>query len=87
MEHQINNEESLYKCFFKDALTKAECESYELNKNANSFRTTDKKPGIWAKSKCTSNEECPFYKNNQIIQLIFSDLNILDFLIHTIYDF
>jgi hypothetical protein len=65
MEHQLNKDESLYKCYFKNAITKAECESYELIKDTNSFRTSDKKPGLWAKSQCTSNEECPFYKNNQ----------------------
>jgi len=65
MEHQTNNEENLYKCFYKDAVNKNECESYELIKNENSFSTDAAKPGIWAKSRCTDNSECPYYKNNR----------------------
>jgi hypothetical protein len=65
MEQQTNKEEDLYKCFYKNALTKDECESYELVKKENSDDLTKHKPGIWAKSQCTFNEECPYYNANQ----------------------
>ncbi len=61
----IDRENELFKCFFKDALNKNECESYELIKKEDTTETIKKRPGLWAKSRCTTDEECPFYKANQ----------------------
>ena len=51
-------------CFYKDALNEQECISYELHGRYSDNLSKDK-PGIWAKSKCTYNEECPYYKKNR----------------------
>jgi len=61
----IDRENNLFKCFFKDALNKNECESYELIKKEGTTETIKKRPGLWAKSRCTTDEECPFFKANQ----------------------
>ena len=61
----IDRENDLLKCFYKDALNKTECESYELIKKEGTNETIKKGPGLWAKSRCTVDEECPFFKANQ----------------------
>ena len=61
----IDRENELFKCFFKDALNKNECESYELIKKEGTTETIKSNPGLWAKSRCTIDEECPFFKANQ----------------------
>jgi len=68
LEHARGTEESLYKCFYKDASNELECISKEYEKTGTDGEAeivmTNKK-GIWAKSKCTINEECPYYLANQ----------------------
>lgn len=65
IQQKLHQEESLNKCFYKDALSEAECNSYEIKENISYDTGKIIKPGIWAKSRCTSNEECPYYKTNQ----------------------
>ena len=65
IQKAIDIEESEYKCFFKDALNEIECNSHELIKVTGTDDTTKSAPGLWAKGKCTIDEECPFFKANQ----------------------
>jgi len=58
------NEQELYQCYGKNSQNKFACESFELINEENS-RFYRKEPlGIWAKSRCTNNEECPYYRAN-----------------------
>ena len=68
VEKARSKEEELYKCFGKDASNEIECISKEYDQNetdgkAEIVMTNNK--GIWAKSKCTIDEECPYYLANQ----------------------
>ena len=68
LEHARSTEESLYKCFGKIASNEIECISKEYEQTGTDGEAevvmTNKK-GIWAKSKCTIDEECPYYLANQ----------------------
>ena len=64
-EVAISKENDLYRCFFKDSLNEQECMSFELIKKEGSTEVTKKTPGLWAKNKCTIDEECPYFKANQ----------------------
>ena len=68
IEQARSKEEELYKCFGKDASNEIECisriyDQTETDGKAEIVMTNNK--GIWAKSKCTIDEECPYYLANQ----------------------
>lgn len=63
-EKQLN-EDALYRCFGKNAQNKFECESFELLAEEDTGLYRKVPPGIWAKRRCTNNEECPYYRANQ----------------------
>lgn len=65
IEQARSKEEELYKCFYKDANNEIECNSREYLKSKNSEDIIKGSKGIWAKSKCTINEECPYYLANK----------------------
>lgn len=65
IEQARTKEEELYKCFYKEANNELECISKEYIKSKDSEDITMGSKGIWAKSKCTINEECPYYLANK----------------------
>ena len=57
-------EQELYQCYRKNSQNKFACESFELINGKNSRFYRKEPPGIWVKSRCTNNEECPYYRAN-----------------------
>ena len=64
IEDKKTEEDKLFRCFYKDALTKQDKGSYESLKNKILLMNI-KKPVYGINTNATYNEECPFYKTNK----------------------